>query len=130
MTTPTTKTLLTTHLTDHPSARHQRQLAHIPSIYTLDFAYQLRAVYLDLDTNATLTYLLTSSSSSSSSIEIMQKFFVNPLSGLIELTSRLDYATKRSFDLHITCTDHGIPQRLNTSITLTVTVTIRTQSSF
>lgn len=76
--------------------------------------WQLRVNASDLDAgqNGSILFYLDSSLNP---IETMQKFRIDPLQGVVELISPLDYETKSQHHVFVTCMDQGVPENLKTT---------------
>lgn len=76
--------------------------------------WQLRVNASDLDAgqNGSVLFYLDSSLNP---IETMQKFRIDPLQGVVELISPLDYETRTQHHVFVTCMDQGVPESLKTT---------------
>ncbi|CAF0762269.1 unnamed protein product [Brachionus calyciflorus] len=84
-----------------------------------DFKIKLNATDLDYSLNGTVYFYFDKEFNS---IEVTQKFRVEPLTGLLELISPLDYDTRQEYNLIITCSDNGIPDKLTSNLSLQIKV--------
>lgn len=84
--------------------------------------WQLRVNASDLDAgqNGSILFYLDSSLNP---IETMQKFRIDPILGVVELISPLDYETKSQHHLFVTCMDQGVPENLKTTQEFLIDVT-------
>jgi len=83
--------------------------------------WQLRLNASDLDAgqNGSILFYLDSSQNA---IDTMQKFRIDPITGLVELISPLDYETKTQYRVVFTATDQGIPEQLKSTQELVINV--------
>jgi protocadherin alpha len=84
-----------------------------------DWQIHLNASDLDAGQNGTLMFYMDPTLNS---MEILQKFRVDPMSGWLELITPLDYETKQTYKLAVICSDLGVPQQLKTTQELTIDV--------
>lgn len=83
--------------------------------------WQLRLNASDLDAgqNGSVLFYLDSSLNP---IDTMQKFRIDPITGLVELISPLDYETKTQHRVAVTCIDQGVPEHLKSTQELLIDV--------
>lgn len=79
----------------------------------------INATDFDLGQNASLFFYMESTYNT---IDSMQKFRVEPLTGAIELISPLDYENKTQHRIVVTCSDQGVPEKLKNNVEIIINV--------
>ena len=85
------------------------------------FKHTFEAFDLDYGTNATVYFYLDAPTKADS--EIIAKYFrVDPLSGVLILSSPLDYEERNLYVFDVVCSDSGVPEKLSSRVRLNVHV--------
>lgn len=84
-----------------------------------EFKYLLKSTDLDFSYNGTVYFYLDTELNSK---EIIRKFKIEPMSGLLVQISPLDYETQQEYKLIVTCSDNGSPFQLKTNLEIKIIV--------
>lgn len=86
---------------------------------SLDWRIRMNASDLDMGQNGSLLFYLDATFNP---IDVLQKFRIDALSGVVDLIAPLDYETRTQYRLVVSCSDQGIPEPLKTNVEVIVDV--------
>ena len=102
-----------------PQFDPETQLEHRIEENVPNWQVTLNARDLDAGTNGSVLFYIDPALNS---IDTIQKFRIDPMTGLFELIAPLDYEVKREYRVVVTAMDQGVPSQLKTSVEIVVEV--------